>query len=245
MCVARLFPKCPILRALFAFLLVLAWVPSARAEVGRVPPPRPALDLGPPPLPRAPEHARKPFELVSEIAALFPTCQGGPGAERCRALAPAYGAGLAALHRAFPYFAFGGAVSYARAKSRARAGALEGALLAAGAVGRVYLYEDGAFDPYLELELGYGSLRTNLVDHDGIQHEDRAFGPMARVAGGLDFIVLPALELGGALGFTHLLLERGERCAAGACVSGGAPSGAMLGALAFGLRAKLVLGAPH
>jgi hypothetical protein len=226
-------------------VLVLAWPPSARAEVGYVPPPRPELDPGPPPLPRAPEHARKPFELVTEVGAFFPTCQAGPGAERCRALAPAYGAGLTALHRAYPYFAFGGAVSYARAQSRASAGSLEGALIAAGAVGRVYLYEEGAFDPYLELELGYGSLRTTLVDHDGARREDRAFGPMARVAGGLDFIVLPALELGGALGFTHLLLERGEQCAAGSCVSGGAPSGAMVGALAFGLRAKLVLGAPH
>jgi hypothetical protein len=245
MCVARLFPKCPILRALFVFLLVLARAPSARAEAARVPPPRPELDLGPPPLPRAPEHARKTFELVAEVGAALPTCRSGPDAERCRALAPAFGAGLMALHRAFPYFAFGGAASYARASGRATAGSLDGVLLGAGAVGRVYLYEEGAFDPYLELELGYGSLRTSLVDHEDVRHEDRAFGPLARVAGGLDFIVLPALELGGALGFTHLLLERGERCAAEACVSGGAPSGAMLGALAFGLRAKLVLGAAH
>jgi hypothetical protein len=244
MCVTRLFPKCPILRAVFIFLLLLAYVPAARADVGRVAPPRPELDAGPPPLPRAPEHARKPFELVTEFGTSLPTCQSGAHAERCRALAPAFGAGVAVLYRPIPYFAFGGAVSYARARSVGAEGSLDGELVAGGALGRVYLYEEGVFDPYLELELGYGSLRTTL-DDTGSRHEDNAFGPLARVGGGLDFVVLPALELGAAVGFTHLLLERGAQCRGETCVAGGAPSGAMVGSLVFGLRAKLVLGPPH
>jgi len=209
-----------------------------------VPPPRRELDAGPPPLPRAPEHARKPFELVGELGSSLPACRSGPDAERCSALAPAFGAGFSLLYRSVPYFAFGGTLSYARSRSVAADGTLAGELLGVGASGRVYLHEEGAFDPYVELELGYGSLRTTFVENAGVRSDDRAFGPLARVGGGLDFVVLPALELGAALGFTHLLLERGEHCAAETCVSGGAPSAAMAGALVFGLRAKLVLGAP-
>jgi hypothetical protein len=229
--------------SVWIFLAVLATASTAEAD-GRVPPPRPEVDAGPPPLPRAPEHARRPVELASELALSLPTCQSGAEAERCAALAPALGAGLAALYRQNPYFAFGAGVSFSRASSAYAGGVLDGETFAVGAVGRVYLYEEGAFDPYLELELGYGSLRTTLVGAGGARYEDAAFGPTARVGGGLDFVVMPSLELGAALGFSHLLLERGEECARGRCTAGSAPSGAMVGALVLGLRATVLLGKP-
>ena len=229
---------------LFPTLAILcAFSPVARCETGHVPPPRPEVDDGPPPLARAPEHARRPIEVIPELSLSLPTCQSGAGAERCAALEPALGAGLAALYRPNPYFAFGGGFSYSESPSSAQAeGAVHGEMLGVAAHGRVYLYEQGVFDPYLELELGYGSLRSTLVTVGGARYEDAAFGPLARVGGGLDFVVMPSLELGGAVGFTYVLLDRGERCSAGRCVRGSAPSGAMLGALVFGLRATVLFG---
>jgi hypothetical protein len=231
-------------RAVWIFLFVLASASAARAENDRVPSPRLEIDAGPPPLPRAPEHARRPVELASELALSLPTCQSGADAERCAALAPALGAGLLALYRQNPYFAFGAAFSFSRSSSAQAGGLLDGETLAIGAVGRVYLYEEGAFDPYLELELGYGSLRTTLVSAGGARYEDSAFGPSARVGGGLDFVVLPSLELGAAVGFSHLLLERGRACQGERCTAGSAPSAAMVGALTLGLRATVLLGKP-
>jgi hypothetical protein len=227
------------------FLALLAHASPLRGEIGHVPPPRLEANLGPAPFSRAPEHARRPVEVVPELTLSLPTCQSGANRARCAALDPALGGGFAALYRQNPYFAFGAGVAYSRATTRAHAeGALDGEMFGIGAHGRVYLYETGAFDPYLELELGYGSLRTTLVTVGGARYEDAAFGPKARVGGGADFVVLPWLSLGGAAGFEHLLFERGERCAAERCVAGSAPSGAMLGALVFGLRIKLTAGDP-
>ncbi len=156
---------------------------------------------------------------------------------------PAFGAGLVGLYRPYPYFSFGAGFSYSRANETYDGGLLDGELFSVGAFGRVYFYEEGVFDPYLELELGYGSLTTTFTSSDGGRSEDSAFGPLARVGGGLDFLVLPNLELGGSVGFTHLLLDRGEHCNIEVCEQGSAPGGAMLGALTVGLRATVALGA--
>jgi hypothetical protein len=238
--VTLLFPSRWIFRALFIFLLVLARTPCARADASRVPPPRAEIDAGPPPLPRTPELARRPFAVASELAWSLPTCRDGSHGAHCNVLAPAFGGGVALLHRPLPYFAFGGAFAVARATG----GGAEGELLAGGALGRVYFYESGAFDPHLELELGYGSLRTTLPSAAREPREERSFGAMARAGGGLDFVVLPALELGASLGYRQLVFERLATCASGACRAGAAPSGALTGALVVGLRATLVFGAP-
>jgi hypothetical protein len=158
--------------------------------------------------------------------------------ERCAALAPAAGAALLALHRPNPFFAFGAAVSYARSNALHDDGRFEGELFAVGALGRVYFHEEGPFDPYLELELGYGSLSTTFVEASGARREDAAFGPNARVGGGLEFSVLPSLRLGGSLGFSQLLFDHGAACRAESC----APAGPMVGALGLGLRATVLFG---
>ena len=232
-----------VLRALAVFVTFLAGG-RARAAPGHVPPPRAEIDQGPPPLERAPERARRPVALVSEGLLSLPTCQSLAGAEHCRALVPAVGVGFTALYRPYPYFSFGAGFSYARATATHAGGLLEGELLTGGAWGRVYFYEEGAFDPYLELMLGYGSNTTTLSGAGGAQSEASAFGPTTRVGGGIDVAVLSHLELGAAVGFAHLLIERGEQCKADGCVRGSAPGGAMLGALSIGLRATVLWGAP-
>ena len=241
-----LFPRTLVLSLVRACAILVALLlgAGARASTDTVPPPRSEIDEGPPPFERPPERARRPVALVSEFLLALPTCQSGAAAEPCRALVPAIGAGFTALYRPYPYFSFGAGFSYARATATPPAGLLDGELFSVGAWGRVYFYEEGAFDPYLELELGYGSHTTALSAPGGARTEDSAFGPMTRVGGGLDFAVLTHLELGAAVGFTHLLVERGEHCGMEGCARGSAPNGAILGALALGLRATVLLGAP-
>ncbi|HEX6765174.1 MAG TPA: hypothetical protein VF103_06840 [Polyangiaceae bacterium] len=224
-------------------LLLVAIATVARGEIGHVPPPRPEIDAGPPPLLRAPEHARKPFALVPEVSLSLPLCEGGPGAEPCAALGPAFGGSLTALYRIYPYFAFGARASYFRSKGSVRdASALGGEVFDGAAAGRVYFYEAGAFDPYLELDLGYASLDTSFADASGKRYELSAFGPTARVSGGLDFVVAESFELGGSFAFSHLLLAKGHRCDTTQCDNGSAPYGAAVGALTLSLHATLTLG---
>jgi len=165
-------------------------------------------------------------------------CRGGGFLERCTLLEPAVGATLAALHRPNPFFAFGVGVSYSRAGADPEDGLVESELYAVGARGRVYFHEEGAFDPYLELELGYGSLRPTFVEVSGARRVDSVFGPRARVGGGIDFSVLPSLRLGGNVGFTYLLLGHATGCVSSSCP----PNAAMAGALGVGLHATVVLG---
>ncbi|HEX6275062.1 MAG TPA: hypothetical protein VFZ53_18600 [Polyangiaceae bacterium] len=234
--VTLLFPSRWIFRAFFIFLLVLSEPSHARANEGRVPPPRDEIDAGPPPLPRAPERARRPFALAAALDASLPAC--GHAFRGCGT--PTFGAGGAIFHRPLPYFAFGAALGFARAAQSRLDPTLERELIAGGALGRVYFYEEGAFDPYLELELGYASLRT-LASTAGGFRESRAFGPMARAGGGIDFVVLPGLALGGALGYRQLVFET---CASRACRAGAGPLGGTAGAIVLGVRATFVLGAP-
>jgi hypothetical protein len=226
-------------------LLVVSIAAGARGETGHVPPPRPELDAGPPPMLRAPEHARRPFAFVPELALSLPLCEGGPGAEPCAALGPAFGGSLSGFYRIYPYFAFGARASYFRSRGSARGeSALGGEVIDGAAAGRVYFYESGAFDPYLELDLGYGSLDTSFVDASGKRHQLSAFGPTARVSGGLDFVVSESLELGGSFAFSHLLLANGRRCETTQCDYGSTPYGAAVGAVTLSLHATLTLGEP-
>src|SRR5262245_46628676 len=106
-----LFPTWRILLGV-VFRVAIFSVTHGPASAADVPPPRPEHDQGPPPLERAPERARRPVALASELLVSLPTCQSGARAEPCRALVPAFGAGLAALYRPYPYFSFGAGFSY-------------------------------------------------------------------------------------------------------------------------------------
>jgi hypothetical protein len=211
----------------------------------RVPPPPPQFDEGPPPLARAPVHARRPVEIVPEATLGLSLCEGGDGSERCDALGPELGGGVSALYRATPYFAFGGGVEYTRSGGKlAGAGDLSATHVGLGLLSRVYLMEEGVVDPYLELSLGWSSWRTALTTYDGARLEDGAFGPSARAGGGIDFVPFDTLKLGFAVGWRELVFGSGERCASGRCRAGGLQGGATHGALIAGLRVSLLFGDP-
>jgi hypothetical protein len=211
---------------------------------GRVPPP-PPLEVETAAFARAPERSRRPVEVVPEASVSLSSCAGGDGRERCEALGPGLGLGVAALYRANPYFAFGGAVTAARRGGRlSGAGELSGEELGLFLLGRVYLLEEGDLDPYLELALGWSSFRTTTSYLGGARFEDSAFGPSARAGGGVDYVVSDDVRLGVGAALGALVLGRTERCGAGICETGSATGGAMNGALVASLRLTWLLGDP-
>lgn len=235
----RLFP-----RAALAFAILVQPKVLLADNAERVPPPPAEIDPGPPPHARAPTRSRRPVEVAPEARWSLPACGDGSAGERCRALGAALGGALVALYRPNPYFSFGAGVSYRRSAERHTAeGPLSGNALGIGADARVYLYEEGVFDPYLELHLGYAWLRTALFV-EGTRVEEAAFGPEARVGGGVEFVASSSLRLGGAIGSSHLFLARGERCVERRCIAGGAPGAAALSSFEIGLRASLLFGKP-
>jgi hypothetical protein len=195
-------------------------------------------------MPRAPESARRPVEVVPELGLLLSTCEGGADEERCQALGPGLSFGLSALHRPNPYFAFGGAATYARSGGMAGASSLSAHAAGFGLVGRVYLLEKGALDPYLELLLGWSAYRTTSHGAGELLREDAAFGPAARAGGGVDYVVGDALKVGVAAALNTLVLGRHERCQAGRCELGAATGAAVKGGLVAALRLTLALGDP-
>ena len=209
----------------------------------KVPPPPPLFDEGPPPLPRAPVHARRPVEIVPELTLGLSLCEGGDGSERCEALGPELGGAVSAFYRPNPYFAFGGGVEYGRSAGRlAGAGDVAATHVGLGVSSRVYLLDEGVVDPYLELSLGWSSWRTALTLTDGSRFESGAFGPSARAGGGVDFVALEWLKLGFAVGWRELVFGSGEQCASGRCRAGGVQAGATHGALLAGVRVSLLFG---
>jgi hypothetical protein len=166
-----------------SFLVLLAPLAASAA-------PPPLRDAEPLPLARAPELARRPVELTAAVTASLALCRNGDRS-LCRALGPAYGGELAALYRPTPYFAFGGSFGYSRADTTLRGHALTLETTALAMVGRAYLLEEGAVDPYLEGLVGW------------------AGAPFARAGGGVDWFVGPGLKIGVLAGYSELMLGRG------------------------------------
>jgi hypothetical protein len=96
------------------------------------------------------------------------------------------------------------------------------------AVGRVYLFESGAFDPYLELGLGYAVDRAEGA-------RAGSHGPSARAGGGLDWVIVSPLRLGAHAAYRERVEWPSRPCAAGcrARLEGGLLAGLAL-TLAWG-----------
>lgn len=171
----------------------------------------PCCPLGPPAppraeplaLPRSAVEERSPLELLSlgRVFAPLPAPKGGPGVRRT-----GLGAGVGVGFRNSPYFSLGAEGSALRASTGTGgvATTLEGA-----AVGRVYLLEAGALDPYLELALGYGTEQSAEAAR-GLVH-----GPSARAGAGLDVVVASPIRLGALLAYREVVEWSARTCAVG------------------------------
>lgn len=197
------------------------------------------MERAPPPLDEEPEHARRLFELTPAFGLSIPNCAHTPG---CAALSPGANVGLTVLYRPVPSFAFGvsgrlDAFSIGHDTEQA----FDASATWFGLAGRVYAFESGALDPYLELALGGGTLELSGSHAGGRDRARVDFTFGARLAAGLDVALTPWLRLGPELAFTEYV--RKDSCRGVLCGTYGAGRALLpTGATSLGFRLTLATG---
>jgi hypothetical protein len=199
------------------------------------PPPPQAVRDAPAPFARAREHARRPFELGAALATFLPSCGSGSLDDRaCLTLSPGSGAEVTLLYRENPYFAFGveGALSGFGGRGHGLLSGAGGGARFLGVVGRVYFTDQGAWDPYLALTLGVGtlSLRSSESEHESTT------GLGGRVAGGIDYVLGARLRFGPTASFARWVAWSEQQCESDICREQPSVYGRLLGFATLGLR---------
>ena len=194
--------------------------PHAAAEYA----PPPPIVLAPAPAPELPaqEYARRPFELSAAFLLGLPSCQNGQlDNRRCNGISAGPGFAGTALWRPSAYFAFGGTFNRlgfalhpapSSGLSQAEAGGYFYGLL-----GRVYFFEHGVFEPYLELGLGSGGLGSRARELE-VAYDENAAGVALQVGGALELYLSRQVRLGPGLNWTRFSTRRVQRCAGSHCV---------------------------
>ncbi|RYZ08168.1 MAG: hypothetical protein EOO73_08890 [Myxococcales bacterium] len=206
------------------------------------PPAAPATDL-PPPLARPPERPRRPLELSAALATFLPSCGSGSVDDRaCLTVTPGSGVDAALLYRATPYFAFGAeaALSGFGARGHGLLSSAGGGARFLGVAGRVYFADSGAWDPYVALTLGFGSLLLEGRAPVGSSVSTTGLG--VRVAGGVDYVLGSHLRLGPSVSFSRWLAWSEEQCQGAVCGPAPAVYGRVLGFATVGLRVTASFG---
>lgn len=211
--------------------------------------PPPPIVLAPAPAPELPsaEYSRRPFELFAELALGLPSCaDGNTDNQRCDGIAAGLGGGGALLWRPTPYFAFGGAINGLRFGFHPAPGS---ALSESGAtghfvgvLGRVYFFERGLLEPYLDLGIGSGSVETRSSEA-GTAYEEGTSGIAFRTGGGLELYLGRHVRLGPAFTWTTFNAGHVRRCGGGRCVQLDENNyGHGTGFTSFAIRLSVVLG---
>ena len=227
-------------------LACCCWARPAAAQ--HAPPPPIVLTEAPPPELPAPEFPRRPFELVPEFLLGFPSCaEGSIDNQRCDGVGA--GAGLAAtlLWRPSPFFAFGGNLDvsgfsfHPGSASQLHASSASGYF--AGLLGRVYFFDHGLVEPYLELGLGTGGLSTS-AEEAGVAYDESSSGLAVRAGGAIEFYLSRHVRLGPAFDWTRLNVSQVQRCGGSRCVNlAEASYGHAVGFSSVSLRLSILLGA--
>jgi hypothetical protein len=149
---------------------------------------------------------------------------------------------LALLYRIGPFFALGAEAAFSGFGGHgqgplSRAG---GNARFFGVLGRVYFADDGAWDPYLALTLGAGSLTLRSDTAAELGESTRGFG--GRVAGGVDYLLGSHFRVGPAASFAHWVAWSEARCGPSVCRDERAAYGRLLGFATLGLRFTASLG---
>jgi hypothetical protein len=207
--------------------LALAWVLacSCFSTLGRAehaPPPPIVLDSPPAPELPPPEYARRPFELTAELLLGLPSCAVGSSYnQRCDDIVAGPGFGGTALWRPSPYFALGGTVSTLRFGFRPAdgsglsKGSADGYFW--GLLGRVYFFDHGLIEPYLELGIGSAGVATRAREIDA-EYQENSAGLAFRVGGALEFYLGRHVRLGPAFDWTRFNVQQMRRCGQVGCV---------------------------
>jgi hypothetical protein len=106
-------------------------------------------------------------------------------------------------------------------------------------VGRVYFADEGAWDPYLALTLGAGTLQLRAADDDA-RVSTTGFG--GRVAGGVDYVFGSHLRLGPTASFAHWVTWSEDSCRGNVCRDQPALYGRLLGFATLGFRLTVSFG---
>jgi hypothetical protein len=194
----------------------------AQSTGQHAPPPPIVLEPPPPPELPPPEYPRRPFELSAELLAGLPSCAvGSTDNQRCESAAVGPGFGATALYRPSPYFALGGTLSALNFAFRPAPGSglsqgsADGHFW--GLLGRVYFFDHGRVEPYLELGVGSAALGTSARELDSEYREESA-GLAFRVGGALEFYLGRQVRLGAAYDWTSFNARRVRRCGQASCV---------------------------
>lgn len=176
------------------------------------------LDTPPPPLTEEPENARRVWELVPDFGIALPACRGAVAG--CDGVRPGVEVGLTGLYRAVPYFAIGVTARLdVFSAGRSSDDAIQASSTFFGIAGRLYPFESGLFDPYLELAIGAGALESTGSSARQRESAHVDLAPSARVAAGLDFALNPWLRLGPTFAMSEYAAPNPTYCARGRCVS--------------------------
>ncbi len=191
----------------------------------------------PPPLARARQWARRPFELSAGLGSFLPSCGSGSMDDRgCQTVSPGSGLDLALLYRVSPFFAVGGegVVSAFSARDHGLLSSAGGMARFIGAAGRLYFADAGTWDPYLALTLGVGSL--DLRGQGGSDESVSTSGLGGRIAGGVDYVFGTHLRVGPSASFARWVAWQERECSADICRAQPAVYGKLLGFATLGLR---------
>lgn len=160
-----------------------------------------------------PELARRPAELIASAGPMLFDCL--PLVALCEPRDAMVRLSAGALWRAAPSFAWGGALSIARADD-----ADFGTTILAALTARLYLSDRGAVDPYLELSLGAGRFSRRVESGKTL----RAHGMAVEAGGGVDFYLARRLRFGPALRYGQFILGPSTTCNDGSCSDGAVAS---------------------
>ncbi len=221
----------------------------ARAEsaAGEHAPPPIVLDAPSPPELPPPEYARRPFELTAELVIGLPDCtQGSSDNQRSDSMVAGPGFGATALWRPTPYFALGGTVSALSFGFRpAQASGLESGSASGqfwGLLGRVYFFDHGLVEPYLQLGLGRAGVATRAREIEA-EYQENSTGLAFRVGGAIEFYLGRHVRLGPAFDWTRFNVQQMRRCGQGRCIDlDQASYGHGIGFSSVSLRLSVLLG---
>lgn len=197
-----------------------------------------AVDL-PTPLARPRQQARRKFEVAAALALFLPNCGSGSIDDRgCLTVGAGAGADLTLLYRVSPFFAVGaqGVLSGfgAAAEASISSSTSGGGSRFLGVVGRVYFADDGAWDPYVALTLGAGTLDLRGQEPGATRRSTTGFG--GRVEAGIDYAFGSHFRLGPTASFAHWVAWSERSCKDNICREAPALFGKLVGFASFGLR---------
>jgi hypothetical protein len=154
----------------------------------------------------------------------LPNCATGSSYnERCDSVSAGPGFGATALWRPSAYFALGGTISALSFGFRPAAGSALSQGSADGhfwgLLSRLYFWDHGLVEPYLELGMGSAGVATSALEAElAAEYRENSAGLAFRVGGALELYLSRHVRLGPAYDWTFFDVQHVRRCGQARCV---------------------------